>query len=54
MSPSPKPYRPGQGVFLGLAFGSFVGLLFDKLALRAPLARQPGRHGARPSHRSTA
>jgi len=33
MQPSHKPYTPGRWVFLGVVVGTFLGILFDKLAL---------------------
>jgi hypothetical protein len=33
MQPSQKPYKPGHWVFLGFVLGTFIGILFGKLAL---------------------
>ncbi len=33
MQPSNKLYKPGRGVFLGFALGTFLGILFNELAL---------------------
>ncbi|MDR6983032.1 uncharacterized protein YqgC (DUF456 family) [Rheinheimera pacifica] len=33
MQPDKKPYRPGHWVVLGTILGTFIGIIFDKLAL---------------------
>ena len=35
MNPEPKPYRSGQWTVSGIVVGSFLGLIFGKLALGA-------------------
>jgi F0F1-type ATP synthase assembly protein I len=33
MQQSNNLYKPGRGVFLGIVLGTFLGILFNKLAL---------------------
>lgn len=33
MQPSKQPYKPGHWVSLGFMLGTFIGIVFDKLAL---------------------